>query len=88
MRKRILELEQEKGEMKRKVIELNEDMKYFNTNESLFKQKINTLQQEKQAIIDSVKEIKGKIFEITKGAKLSDLFYKKITKLISVKYNK
>lgn len=86
MRKKIFDLEKEKGEMKLKAIELNEDLKYLNNNEALFENKVKALQLEKQVLADSVKEIKEKVMEVTKGAKLSETFYKKITKLISTTY--
>lgn len=82
MRKNIIKLNNEKTQMEFQAITLKEEIKYIKVDISNINKEIDKVKKERKMIIEQLKIEKDNIYTITKGAKLSETFIKKITKLI------
>lgn len=82
MRKQIIILNNEKTQMEFKAITFKEEIKYIKADINKINKDIDKVKKERKIIIEKLKNEKDNIFSITKGAKLSETFIKKITKLI------
>ena len=82
MRKKLIEVNEEKNKFELMTMTYKEEIKYIKRDINEMSKSIERIKIDRQNVINEIKQQKNKIFAITKGAGLSDSFMKKITQLL------
>ena len=82
MRKKLIEVNEEKNNFELMTMTYKEEIKYIKRDRNEMSKSIERIKIDRQNVINEIKQQKNKIFAITKGAGLSDSFMKKITQLL------